>query len=63
MVIVLYLEVDLSEKFTINLGFIPTRNPNPNDNDGNLLYKALYKKLFQSICANTFLITSRKDKL
>lgn len=43
--IILYLEAELFEKFTINLDFIPIRNPNSNDNDDdNLLYIALLQK-------------------
>lgn len=61
--IIIRLEADLSKKFIINLGFILTGNPDPKDKGGNLLYKASYDKLLQSLRGDTFLTADSGDKL
>lgn len=61
--IIIRLEADLSRKFITNLGFILTGNPDPNDKVDDLLYKASYEKLLQSLRADTFLTADSGDKL
>lgn len=52
---IIHLEADLSEIFITNICFILTGNPDPNDKGNDLLYKALYEKLFQLLHTDTFL--------
>lgn len=62
-VIIIHLEADLSEKFTTNLSFILSDNPDANDKGAGLLFKASYGKLIQSLRADTFLTADSGDKL
>lgn len=63
-VIIIRLEADLSKNFITNLGFILSGKPDPNDKGDDLVYKASYEKLFQSLCtADTFLTADSGDKL
>lgn len=63
-VIIIRLETDLSKNFITNLGFILSGKPDPNDKGDDLVYKASYENLFQSLCAaDTFLTADSGDKL
>lgn len=62
IILVIYLETDLSEKFNLNLNYILIKALDF-DNQDNTLYKTSYQKLMDILLSNNFLITNSGDKL
>lgn len=58
----IYLEMDLLEKFNLNLKYIQTKASDPNNQD-NILYKASFNKLMEMLQNDNFVTTENKDKL
>ncbi len=61
-ILVIHLEMDISEKFNLNLGYILTRASDP-DNQDNALYKASFIKLMDTLRSDNFVTTESGDKL
>lgn len=61
-ILVVHLETDLSEKFNLNLGYILTGAPDP-DNQNDTLYRASYQKLMDTFRSDDFLTANSGDKL
>ncbi len=61
-ILVIHLEMDISEKFNLNLGYILTGASDP-DNQDDVLYKASFIKLMDTLRSNNFVTTESRDKL
>lgn len=61
-IFVIYLEIDLLEKFNLNLGYILTGVLNLNNQD-DTLYKAFVNKLIDTLLCNNFITIESGDKL
>ncbi len=61
-ILVIYLEMDISEKFNFNLGYILTGALDP-DNQDDALYKASFIKLMDTLRSDNFITTESGDKL
>ena len=48
IILIIYLETDLSEKFNLNLGYILIKVSDP-DNQNDTLYKTAYQKLMVTV--------------
>lgn len=58
----IYLEIDLSKKFNLNLGYILIEALY-SDNQDDVLYKASFTKLMDILRSNNFVIIETGDKL
>ncbi len=61
-ILVIYLEMDISEKFNLNLGYILIGVSDP-DNQDDAIYKASFIKLIDTLQSNNFVTTESRDKL
>ncbi len=61
-ILVIHLEIDILEKFNLNLGYILTGASDP-DNQDDALYKASFIKLMVTLWSNNFVTTESGDKL
>ncbi len=61
-ILVIHLEMDISEKFNLNLGYILTGDSDP-DNQDDALYKGSFIKLMDTLRSDNFVTTESGDKL
>ncbi len=61
-ILVFHLEMNISEKFNLNLGYILTRVSDP-DNQDDALYKASFIQLMDTLRSDNFVTTESGDKL
>ena len=61
-ILVIYLEIDLSKKFNLNLRYILIKTLDL-DNQDDALYKASFTKLVDILQSNNFVTIKSKDKL
>lgn len=61
-ILVIYLEIDLSEKLNLILKYILIK-ASYSDNQDNILYKAFYHKFINIFSNKSFLSTNCEDKL
>lgn len=62
IILVIYLKIDLWEKFNLNSGYILIKVLKPDDQD-NVLYKSFFTKLMNILQGNHFIIIENGDKL
>ncbi len=60
-ILVIHLEMDISEKFNLNLGYILT-GASDSDNQDDALYKAYFIKLMDTLRSDNFVTTESGDK-
>lgn len=61
-ILIVYLKADLFEKFYLNLGYIRTRVPYP-DNLDNMFYRTSYQKFINIFQNDNFLTANSRNKL